>query len=93
MSSSTGALAWNGKDYTHIRKSTETDYVPSHQETGSECSWMKKSNFSCDESNLAIYMKINGFSCKFMKSSTSESVKFVSEILVKAKPQRQTSEG
>lgn len=36
MSSSTGATAWNEKDYIHIRKSTETDQVPSHQETGSE---------------------------------------------------------
>ena len=36
MSSSTGATAWNEKDYTHIRKSTETGYVPSQQETGSE---------------------------------------------------------
>ena len=39
-----------------------------------QSSWMKKSNFSCDESNLESYMKINGFSCKFMKSSTSGSV-------------------
>ena len=39
-----------------------------------QSSWMKKSNFSCDESNLGSYMKISGFSCKFMKSSTSGSV-------------------
>ena len=39
-----------------------------------QSSWMKKSNFSCDESNLGSYMKISGFSCKFMRSSTSDSV-------------------